>query len=417
MQVENTITTYRQDESTKIRVGHSLCISSFELLTLSAWAHVGLLFFVGVVLNLLTGDAIVSQVVSVTYYIILVALSFKEICKTIRFKDFMFLIFVVVVILYSFNIYPEGKETVLEKLPELFFQVLSFYFVGILMKTDEEYTDKAYIISAIAVIINWIYIFVFNASGRVMVEDNMTMGYQVLPYALFCLWYALQKPSRTKTIFAGLGVIFVLSMGTRGPLLSIVLFAVVFLLFGTYKHQRTVRILTIAIGTLLFLFILSGLYESVLAAIGSILRSVGLSSRIVDSIIYNSAESSGFARERIRVAIYNAIQQRPYSGYGIYGEEAMLGYKSHSIIYGMWFHFGIIVGSVFMSLLALKFLKASIITKESFSRGLFFVVLANGLVRCFFSGTYLCAPLFLALGLAVNLTRQSREKGSQVRGE
>jgi hypothetical protein len=186
-----------------------------------------------------------------------------------------------------------------------------------------------------------------------------------------------------------LGVVFVISMGTRGPLLSIVLFAVVYLLFGSYNHQKTVRLLTIGIGTILFLFILSGLYENILAGIGVMLRSVGLSSRIVDSIIYNAAESSGLARERIRLTITNAIQMRPYTGYGLYGEEALLGYKSHSIIYGMWFHYGMIAGTVFLVLLAIKYLKASIISRDSFSRGLFFVVLANGLVRCFFSGTYL----------------------------
>lgn len=410
MQVENTKTTYHSDESTKIRVGNSLCVSSFELLTLSAWAHVGLLFFIGVVLNLLTGDVIVSQTVTIVYYVILIMLSFKEICRTIRFKDIVFVLLIIGAVLYSFYIYPEGKETVIEKLPELFFQVLSFYFVGLFMKTDEEYTDKAYLISEIAVIINWIYIFVFNASGRVMVEDNMTMGYQVLPYALFCLWYALQKPSKKKTIIAVLGVIFVISMGTRGPLLSIVLFSVVFLMFGTYKHQKTVRLLTIVIGVLLLLFIFSGLYESVLAGIGIMLRGVGLSSRIVDSIIYKAAESSGLARERIRLTITNAIQMRPYTGYGIYGEEAMLGYKSHSIIYGMWFHYGMIAGTVFLALLALKFLKTIKVTYDPIARGIFFVVLANGLVRCFFSGTYLCAPLFMALGLAVNLTRQNKYK-------
>ena len=54
-----------------------------------------------------------------------------------------------------------------------------------------------------------------------------------------------------------LGDVFVISMGTRAPLLSIVLFTVVYLLFGSYNHQKTVRLLTIGIGTILFLFILS----------------------------------------------------------------------------------------------------------------------------------------------------------------
>lgn len=409
MQIENERTIPRPDKSTKIRIGdHS--ISSFELLSLSAWAHVGLLFFVGVVLDLVTGDTMISQIVTVTYYVLLVMLSFKEIYKVVKSKDFVFLLLVAAIIIYSYCIYPEGRETVTEKLPELFFQVLSFYFVGLFMRTDEEYTDKAYLVSEIAVFVNWVYIFVFNASGRVMVEDNMTMGYQVLPYALFCLWYALQKPSRKHTIVAILGVVFVISMGTRGPLLSIVIFSIVYLILGTYKHQRTVKILILVVGTLLLLFVFSGLYESILVVIGSMLRSIGLSSRIVDSIIYNAAESSGLARERIRIAIINAIQLRPYTGYGIYGEEAMLGYKSHSIIYGMWFHFGMITGSVFMAFLGLKFLKASIVSKGSISQGLFFVILANGLVRCFFSGTYLCGPLFLVLGLAVNLIRQNKDK-------
>ena len=409
MEINNEERIKVPDGSVRIHIGKQYSISSFELLSLSAWAHVGLLFFVGVVLNLVTGDTTLSQVITTTYYVLLIMLSFREICKVIKFQDFVFLLFVIAIISYSFFIYPEGRETVIEKIPELFFQVLSFYFVGLFMKTDEEYTDKAYLISEIAVLVNWAYIFVFNASGRVMVEDNMTMGYQVLPYALFCLWYALQKPSKKKTIIAVLGVIFVISMGTRGPLLSIVLFSVVFLMFGTYKHQKTVRLLAIVIGVLLLLFILSGLYESVLAGIGIMLRGVGLSSRIVDSIIYNAAESSGLARERIRLTITNAIQMRPYTGYGIYGEEAMLGHKSHSIIYGMWFHYGMIAGTVFLVLLAIKYLKASIISRDSFSRGLFFVVLANGLVRCFFSGTYLCAPLFLALGVAENITRQSKD--------
>ncbi len=410
MEINNEGKTKVPDRSVIIRIGNQYSISSFELLSLSAWAHVGLLFFVGVVLYLVTGETTLSQVITTTYYVLLIMLSFREICKAIKFKDFVFLLFVIAILSYSFFIYPEGRETVIEKIPELFFQVLSFYFVGLFMKTDEEYTDKAYLISEIAVLVNWVYIFVFNASGRVMVEDNMTMGYQVLPYALFCLWYALQKPSKRHTVMAILGVVFVISMGTRAPLLSIVLFAVVYLLFGSYNHQKTVRLLTIGIGTILFLFILSGLYENILAGIGVMLRSVGLSSRIVDSIIYNAAESSGLARDRIRLTITNAIQMRPYTGYGIYGEEAMLGYKSHSIIYGMWFHYGMIAGTVFLALLALKFLKTIKVTYDPIARGLFFVVLANGLVRCFFSGTYLCAPLFMALGLAVNLTRQNKYK-------
>jgi len=135
---------------------------------------------------------------------------------------------------------------------------------------------------------------------------------------------------------------------------------------------------------------------------------MGLSSRIIDALFYGGAESSSVARDRIYLQMWNAIMARPYTGYGIFGENVLFGYNAHNIFYGVFIHFGFVFGSVVLLWLLIRFVKAAIVAIDNNVRGLFFVLLCNGLIRCFFSGTYLCFPLFLALGFAVNVVRQSR---------
>ena len=379
---------------------------AFDVLTLSAWAYVGILYFVVVVLDLVTKNAAYSSSLFFTYFTILCLLSLNRIFSVVKKADIFFLIMNLFLVYISVNyLYPEGREYVLSRLPYLFYQVIPFYYVGLFFRFDEDFAYKMYLVSIVGVLLNVVYIFVFLASGRVMVDDNMTMGYQILPYVLYVFWYYLWKRTSFSLYISIVGIIFVIGMGTRGPLLSVLLLPTLYyLLEPTFskKKKKAAAIVFISIYMLID-WVSSNI--GFLISIRDSLKSFGLSSRIVDSIFTDIAESSTNVRLRIYDEIWYYITQKPFSGYGIFGDEEMLGYQSHNIVLGLLFHFGFVLGSFFLFSCLYIFIKSIVRARSSIMFGLFIVVFSCAFVRVLVSGTYICGPFFLLIGLSANICR------------
>jgi len=393
------------ENKTDIQEKKALDFSAFDVLSLSAWAYVGILYFVVVVLDLVTKNETISRSVFLTYFTILCLLSLKNVFSNVKKADIFFLIMILFLVYLSVTyLYPEGKGHVISRLPYLFYQVIPFYYIGLFFRFDEDYVFKLYLVSIVGVLLNTVYIFVFLASGRIMVNDNMTMGYQILPYVLYVFWYYLWKRTFISLCISVVGIIFVLSMGTRGPLLSVIILPVFYYLLGPTLSKKKKITASIVIGSIYLLMDWISSNISLLISIRNSLRSFGLSSRIIDSIFTDIALSSTNVRLRIYDEIWYYITQKP-SGYGIFGDEELLEYQTHNIVLGFLFHFGYVLGSFFLLVILIILIKSVVRAKSSIMFGIFIVVFSNAIIRVFVSGTYITPSFFLLLGVSVNICR------------
>lgn len=395
-----------------IRLSKLKSITTTDFLVLSAWVYGGLLYFVNIAINLVTGSQLLANLVMATYFVILIMLSFRQWGHKIRLVDVMALFILITIVLVSYLLNEKNQENIAARLPELFFQVIPFYAVGLIIKQEKRTFDILYCGSAAVVLINWLYVAVILGTGREMQEDNLFLAYSVLPHALMMLWYAMEKKRLRNVLLAVAGMIFLMSMGSRGPVVSSLVFIALYLMYsskGSFKKRFFAVILPTAIVAVI---IISGAWEDILLWISDRIKALNLSTRVIDAILYDSAEGSNEARINIYTIMLEHIKQRPFTGYGIYGEWSMIDYTAHQMVLELWCHYGVIVGSILalsgLSTIARAFRK----NINSYSQVFILLMCAFGLVRGIYAGSYLSDYIFLLLGFSVAALRLPKTKNT-----
>lgn len=406
----NTLSDY----NTMNLVSHrkKFCINPYDLLLISAWLQNGLLYFVGIAIQLITGSVMFAVIVTTVYYCVLIFASFKYIWKSIRIKDILLLFVIILVVLVSYLFNTANRVNIESHIISLFFSVIPFYFLGLSIKANKKTMDMLYYSSIVALLVNWLYIIVIFTTGRSFQEDNLFISYSVLPYVIMILWYTLDNIKLSRITLSILGMLFILSMGSRGPVMSLLVFIVLFALYKSKKSfsKRILYIIIPAIAASLVIY--SGLWVDIVLELKKVVQGVGISTRVFDALLYGTAQGSNDARLRIYQIMWQYILERPLTGYGIYGEWAMINYTAHNLVLEIWAHFGIIMGSMLIVTGAYLLLSTYIRSQNPYTKGFILVLVSFGLVRCIYAGSYLSYYIFLMMGFLINQTRKLKRNYS-----
>ena len=342
----------------------------------------------------------------IIYFVWLVAIigSFQYIIHRITLRSVV--IYTVFGLAYCYySIFGAANEYLKENLVQFLLINASMIFVG------ESYDDdlcrnalkKMSMISIVAVIL---IIYLFGAEiGRdastvsTSESGHMWLSYSILPHIVLIIYYSFVERKIIDIVFSVIGVILVFSLGTRGPVGSILLLIGILVIQNILHAKYRVLKIGILVITLVLVYLN---YYSILSFISSRILGLGMSNRVYNmlssgDILYNNG------RSRITDIIIGGIKQKPWTGYGMAGDRLFGVVYAHNLALELCISYGIPIGVLIIT--GIVFIVFKKIYKKDQGNSYLVLVLAcgNGFFKLLLSSSYLIEYLFfLMIGLSIS---------------
>ena len=332
-----------------------------------------------------------------------IVLAFPLLTKRLKYVDLLVFICILVIYLLQYIFFPSNSQYLDEYFGKVFFTAIPFYYIGCII--DIKKLDKLFLILSVITLFLYVYHDLFYTQE--IVDDDrgeykMGIAYGILPTTVYVAWSTLRK-FKILPFFALLSSgLLLFSYGTRGPILCLVVFILLFILFfykGKYKW------LIVGIITALVLYALLNI-ESLIGIIGEKVSSLGGSTRLLSYVIEDKlADDSG--RSDIIRCLQTLLSEGDHPfGFGLFASWRYTGGYAHRIHWDLWFSFGYFLGTFFMFLIIVPMLKGWRKTKEKTERGFLFVLFCIGFLPLMLSGYFLFySNFFLFMGYCVSRTR------------
>ena len=220
---------------------------------------------------------------------------------------------------------------------------------------------------------------------------------------MLVFWFAMQKTNKWNITFLIIGCLLLISYGTRGPMLALLAFILMYILF--YTNNRKTKIFTIFL--VLVASALIYFTPDIILYLTQLIDNWGLSTRIIEKMIEGDIfDDSG--RENLRTTLLNLMDRNPtnHYGYGILGSYFYIGTYPHNIILDFIFCFGYYIGGVLLLILSYIFIKG-VKSAQTNDEKLFAILLLSAIIiKLFFSSTFIRESLFyMAIGYCTQLIR------------
>ena len=185
-----------------------------------------------------------------------------------------------------------------------------------------------------------------NYGYEIHLSYNLSLGYSVLLFVLAFLYCALENKKVYDWIGAATGMALILLAGSRGPILDIIIFLILYFAVRLGKSRKKVfTMVGVAAVGVLFYFV----YPYLLAGASIVLNRFNISSRFLEKLL-NGTISDDAGRLIIWKAAVNMIKENPW-GYGAMGSRHVISKyvyvgHPHNIFLELLIDFGVIFGTV-----------------------------------------------------------------------
>ena len=327
--------------------------------------------------------------------------SFTIFLKKLRFWDILFVLALGLYHQLGISLHPQTAQYAIENADLFLWTCLPMYLVGRTM--DGKTSPVIFVaLSYLALFMQILFLYVLG------VEENeygdielMSTAYGFLPFVLFLIWYAFERKGLWNTAIALLSVFLLLSMGTRGPVMCMVVFVALYLIVFRQMHIAY-KVLLCACA-----IILNSFMSEIMLLLSIVTKSLGLSTRVFDSFmqgqVVNLQESSG--RDILWGESWDYIMSHNrFWGDGFYTERLAnsQGWYSHNLEIDLLCDFGLIGGTIIFAILLWLMYKSVRNTWHTKGVIIFLVFFCSSFMYLQFSSTFLQASVFwLFLGICV----------------
>ena len=391
-----------------------IVLSGFTLLVLAAFFNQSLLIYAKVIVSRLVGENFLTDALIPTLFLGLTLFSLGRIVKWVRIRDVLFILGALAVIFISYLIYPANRPYYDDyNMGLLFTQAIPFFVLGLCVDFQKRLLKTMSTLSYIAIVVNILYVFYYMQT-REMENDAMGWAYVALFPTLISVYSLFEnkglKQRLPAALFSMIGGIYVVSLGTRGPILiTLVYFAV--MLWYKSRRKLALKLGLSALVILAAVFILSGLYVNVLVGLRNMLVQNGLSSRTIDLLLGNEFISHTSGRDVIYATLIEKLAERPWLGYGVFGEWQFVDYTAHNIWLELCAHFGYPLGTLLllchMGISIQGFRKS----RNPYAKNMILLFACFAYIRGIFGGDYLYYEFTFLLGLSLHEIRAGRRMG------
>ena len=337
--------------------------------------------------------------------------SFSYCKKKVRLGDFVFVFSLLLIYFTSSSSYLVPKLEY-ESFTKNFLWALPMFFVGI--SIDFEKTKKLLrILSLLSIVVGSYYYLIYIQAGTYTgsneySSDNMSASYGMLTNVLFMIWYSFENfkfksfSSWLDLLSVLIGCFSILMMGTRGPVLCIVIFVLIYLVFIRNAKHRFLHFLFVVAICCFFVSVL----DDFLLYMSSVGEQMGFSTRVFDSFLSDDSifmeGSSG--RNDFYLILINAMYDSPIWGYGVFGSYRFIRTYTHNIIAELLFSFGYVLGGVIIMYGLYFVVRAFRRNHSSEEKGFLFVLIGTGFLSLLFSSLFFITPAFyMFVGYGVQL--------------
>ncbi len=352
--------------------------------------------------------AFVDEIIAFAY-IIFVCLALPAIFKKLKVADVIFGVIVITVCLSNFILFPQNEAVLNEHLSNFIINVFPLYYIGISIDFKRIYPwIRALSIATVFAFTVYKLFFVSSVddANSIYAGGDMDGSYKLLPHVCVVILAAFNQKGIlnviVNTITSVVGVLMLFSLGSRGPILCLVIMLIVFLMFfKKYKHPVLARVVIVCIAAAVLIQL-----DSIMAVLQNFAESIGLSTRIFDKYFEGTVTDST-GRDAISEALLSMISSQPVLGAGLYADRAALGTYAHNIIIEFWVSFGIFIGTGLFLALILLFIKTIRRLPKSGEQILILLPLfVTGFIKLFMSASFMDEIyLFLLIGFCTNVIR------------
>lgn len=378
------------------------------LLLLLAFCEKNLVRYFVLAVSMLPVVGMVSSFIIPTVYIILLLVYFQKYGTHISISEASVVLFVTLAIVFSCILYPENARYILDSKNFWIniFPCLRYYIIGLILIPDKKTMDIIGKASCMAIIVETLFVIVYMMPRGLMQSDDMSRSYQLLPNILFAINLAFNKRKVFPWVCSVVGIIYTLSMGSRGPVLVIAVYVFLKILQSSNVKAWAKTLIGVVISALSVFFLKSSWYLSVLIFAKSTFTNLGVSTRIIDLAIKGTVVSHLSGRDELYDVLIQKIAERPYIGYGVYGEWPWFHWNAHNMALELMVHFGVILGSLLLLWFMVLSIRAYVKTPNKISRDFLLIWICFIFVRGFFGGSYLQFGVYVLIGFALRELRR-----------
>lgn len=316
-----------------------------------------------------------------------------------------------IIILFSYYNAPiSNVKWIEEYIPAFFFSVLPFVFVGRAFK-DERLFDVLYYVSLVSIILFYIYNFIIHPISEILIEEEKQsaqgLSYTLLPFALLVEWKLIEKFNVFSFLLFVGAFIMLLLLGSRGPFFSLVLFALLYIIFinKIFVKHKWLIILILIVSYLLVVY-----YEDVLLYFYDYAESLGFNARIIEMMMKNDVLLDN-GRNPIVISVFSALSVNS-GGLGLCGVQALTNqFYAHNLFLELVASYGWIIGGFFSISFIILVVKGYLGCINDTQKAFFLMLFCVAPFPLMFSGIFLNQPsLFMFIGYCFYLIEQHKTK-------
>jgi len=368
-----------------------------------------------------------SGVIAITFWTVIILLAAYYILRRLRYRDVLFYVLVALIVFIQMLTINQYTAQLENKWISILFSCLPYYFVGVALNIDALCDTKSNSyrlllwMSYANLIVDVMY-FVFYSAG--IVSDNtyvdalntnirytsfMFFAYATLPHLMFVFYDYLNARRKASLIISIVGLLVILAQGTRGAVLCFAVFAAITLMVR-FAHIKVVYKMLIIAITFAFaiVFATTDILSNVANFLQAIMYKLGFSTRVLDSFLNADYIGDSGRLDLFKLAA-NAMKDAPVFGYGLTGDETILGVYSHNLFLELWLEFGLLLATGMIAAIVILIYKGyrKAACHSSISASFFALFLVLGFVKLLVSGTYLTEKwFFFLIGLSIQLIRR-----------
>lgn len=337
-----------------------------------------------------------------------ILLSLPRLWKRIKTSDHIFVFACLIFYLLNIQLFPQNADVLVNRLFSFSLLTLPYYYIGVTLDIKRFY-KFFYYISVVAVFMCAFYELLYAQSASYTgdvdtSEYNMELAYSILPHVLMVSWRALKSFVILNIAPMLLGLMLLLSFGTRGPVICAIVFIAIYLLFiRPSKYQKTMRIITVACAVYAMSFL-----DQFMTFMQLMTFQLGMSTRIFDKYFKGELEDSS-GRDYIRETLLRELSiDNSLFGHGVLGSYPYVNTYPHNIVLEFLFSFGWVWGIAILFCIVYIIAKMLINTHQCEINVTFGIILviASILKLCFSSTFVDDALFFMLLGYCANSSRK-----------
>lgn len=379
----------------------ALCQETLFIYPVAIISHIGPLSFL-------------SKLIFPVAYIILAILFLRGrgVLGYIRGSDIGLFTFFTVYVIISTTLNPLQAQAISDALKPEILPCLPFFLLGLCLKIDKVSMDAFGKWSCMAVLLTSFYRLFYQVPDSEWEKDyNMGAAYALLPNILITINYTFQtKKKLIPLICSIIGIFYLFAMGTRGPIVIAFTLAFLCLVFSGKKRSKWKVILSILFGAFILCLATSPVFIYILAWLGNILSSMGLSTRAIEFGVSGEFISNTTGRDVITETLIRQLDYMPFWGYGVLAENRWNILSAHNLYLQAIFNYGYFGGGLFLTFLGYICIRAMLKSKGKLTQQWILIWLVLVCVKGFFGGGVLRFEVFMLIGSCLRTLRMKQSK-------